>query len=44
VGDDEKSWVVDGVTKCKWHNGKTEYQCEWKIGDVVGLACDLEKM
>ena len=28
----------------KWHNGKVAYECEWKTGDVVGLACDLESM
>jgi len=44
VGNDDKSWAVDGVRQCKWHNGKVAYECQWKAGDVVGLACDLEEM
>ena len=45
VGDDASSWAVDGVRQQAWHksDGKT-YACEWKAGDVVGLACDLEAM
>ena len=45
VGDDDSSWAVDGVRQQAWHklDGKT-YACEWKAGDVVGLACDLEAM
>lgn len=45
VGDDNKSWEVDGARKCKWHSGKRGSDtCEWKVGDVLGLACDLEDM
>jgi len=44
VGDDEESWAVDSAQKCKWHHGTTVYECECKVGDVVGLASDLEKM
>jgi len=44
VGDDTESWAVDGARKYKCHAGTAEYECEWKVGDVVGLACDLEKM
>ena len=44
VGDNEESWAVDGARKFKWHDGTAAYECEWKVGDVVGLACDLEKM
>ena len=48
VGDDDSSWAVDGVRQQAWHKleGKTTktYPCEWKAGDVVGLACDLEAM
>ena len=43
VGDDEHSWAVDGARQLKWHNGTTAYACTWKEGDVVGLACDLER-
>ena len=44
-GGDDSSWAVDGVRQQAWHklDGKT-YACEWKAGDVVGLACDLEAM
>jgi len=45
VGDDEASWAVDGCRQSLWHGGSQEqYPCEWKAGDVVGLACDLEAM
>ena len=45
VGDDEHSWAVDGQNKCTKHNNeKGKYECTWKQGDVVGLACDLESM
>jgi len=45
VGDDDKSWAVDGVRQWKWHNGEEEpYTCTWNVGDVVGLACDLLEM
>ena len=46
VGDDEHSWAVDGARQLKWHKGRkgtTAYACTWKEGDVVGLACDLER-
>jgi hypothetical protein len=44
VGDDEHSWSVDGARQLKWHNGKERYECTWKQGDVIGLACDLDAM
>jgi hypothetical protein len=44
VGDDGVSWGVDGVRQRKWHKGEDDYPFEWKAGDVVGLACDLEAM
>ena len=44
VGDDEHSWAVDGARQLKWHNGKERYECTWKQGDVIGLACDLDAM
>ena len=44
VGDDEHSWAVDGARNRKWHNGNESYECTWKVGDVVGLACDLDAM
>ncbi len=46
VGDDGHSWAVDGENKRTVHKGKRgEYECDkWKNGDVIGLACDLNKM
>ena len=44
VGDDEHSWAVDGARQCKWHNGNEAYPCTWNVGDVIGLACDLNAM
>jgi hypothetical protein len=44
VGDDEHSWAVDGARQLKWHNGEERYECTWKQGDVIGLACDLDAM
>mmetsp|Transcript_35695 Transcript_35695/g.90049 ORF Transcript_35695/g.90049 Transcript_35695/m.90049 type:complete len:173 (+) Transcript_35695:1670-2188(+) len=42
VGDDSVSWGVDGARQRKWFGGRGgEYACEWKEGDVIGLACDL---
>jgi hypothetical protein len=45
VGDDEHSWAVDGDNKRSMHKGEDKaYECKWKTGDVVGLACDLDGM
>jgi len=45
VGDDAASWAVDGICRVKWNAGKQQaYECQWKKGDVIGLACDLQKM
>jgi hypothetical protein len=45
VGDDEHSWAVDGDKKRSMHKGESKaYECKWKTGDVVGLACDLDGM
>jgi hypothetical protein len=46
VGDDEHSWAVDGVYfQRATHKGERKaYECIWKTGDVVGLACDLDDM
>ena len=29
VGDDDKSWSVDGTRQLKWHNGEETYPCTW---------------
>jgi hypothetical protein len=46
VGDDGHSWAVDGETQRTKHKGESgEYECDqWKNDDVIGLACDLDKM
>jgi len=44
VGDDDNSWGVDGARRRQWHNGPiNEYGASWKIGDVIGFACDLDQ-
>jgi len=45
MGDDNMSWAFDGARKCAWHCGKNvPYTCVWKVGDVLGLACDLAEI
>jgi len=45
VGDNALSWAVEGKHKCIQHKKERgKYACQWKQGDVVGLACDLESM
>ena len=44
VGDDAHSWAVDGTRQLQWHKGQKAWKCKWRIGDVIGLACDLDKM
>jgi solute carrier family 25 (adenine nucleotide translocator) protein 4/5/6/31 len=44
VGDDAHSWAVDGARQRKWHHAGEPYECTWQTGDVIGLACDLDKM
>jgi hypothetical protein len=45
VGDDENSWGVDGERFVLWHDGERAWPLTrpWKQGDVIGLACDLER-
>ncbi len=40
------SWAVDGQNKLTNHKGKTgEYKCDQcQLVDIIGLACDLDKM
>jgi len=51
VGDNQQSWAVDGVSKKRLHKseggnedcvGDCLYDCSWKKGDIIGLACDLK--
>jgi len=44
VGEDNQSWSFDGANKCKRHQVSEKVDIEWKVGDVVGLACDLDSM
>ena len=45
VGDDAVSWAVEGLSQIKWNKREQEaYECQWKEGDVIGLACDLQAM
>jgi len=42
LGDDDQSWAVSGKGNKARHNGNAQpYACNWRAGDVVGLACDL---
>jgi len=42
VGTNKHSWAFDGVENCRWHNSSEKIELNWKAGDVVGLACDLD--
>lgn len=42
VGDDKHSWAIDGDRRCLWHIDSIAYGKEWKIGDVCGIACNLD--
>ena len=55
VGDNHQSWAVDGSQQKKFHRDErlshlkpeayyAEYENSWKVGDVVGLACDLQSL
>jgi ankyrin repeat protein len=42
VGDDDKSWAVDGHRKQKWHNNEgMHFGSSWSNNDVIGLAIDM---
>eukprot|EP00931_Biecheleriopsis_adriatica_P105532 TRINITY_DN80095_c0_g1_i1.p1 TRINITY_DN80095_c0_g1~~TRINITY_DN80095_c0_g1_i1.p1 ORF type:complete len:407 (+),score=76.55 TRINITY_DN80095_c0_g1_i1:39-1259(+) len=43
IGDDDNSWGVDGVRKVLWTKGETQpWDCVWSVGDVIGLAVNVE--
>jgi len=45
VEDDAVLWSVNGADQIAWNRGeKQAYECKWKRGDVIGLACDLQAM
>ena len=35
---------MDGTRQRRWHHAGEPYECTWQTGDVIGLACDLDKM
>ena len=43
VGDDARSWGADGARRKLWHGGEAEWSVEWKDGDVIGCAADLDQ-
>ena len=43
IGDDSRSWAIDGTRLRKWHSkSATAYGKLWQCGDVVGFAVDLD--
>jgi len=45
VGDNDRSWGVDGLVKKLWHNGDDiplEMEHYWQDGDVIGLAVNID--
>jgi len=44
LGEDKESWSMNSINQSRWHDGAREdFACEvLKVGDVVGLACDLK--
>lgn len=45
VGDDVHGWAVDGVRHNVWHCGPkavTYWQRDWREGDVLGCAVDID--
>ncbi len=44
VGDDDKSWGVDGFRVQKWHNNDSNcFGSAWSNGDVIGFAIDMRE-
>ena len=46
VGDDAISWAVDGERMSLWHGSSRPWAtdgAQWKEGDVIGIACDLDE-
>jgi len=42
VGDDMESWAVDGTNCCALHDVAKDWTCSWVVGDVVGLAANVD--
>jgi hypothetical protein len=44
VGDDDKSWAVDGYRRQKWYGNKeSPYGGPWSNNDVIGFAIDMRQ-
>jgi len=42
VGDDDSSYAFDGYRLVTWHSGKKHYGRIWDIGDILGVAINLD--
>jgi hypothetical protein len=42
VGDDKTSFAFDGYRISLWHDGQKQYGELWDIGDIIGVAIDLD--
>ena len=43
TGNDENGWSFNGnIAKILWHNKEYEYGKQWKEGDIVGCAIDID--
>lgn len=43
VGDNGRSWGVDGFRRTLWHDGEYgKMECGWEVGDVIGLAMNID--
>jgi nucleoredoxin len=42
VGDDKVSWGFDGARRVAWFGGTVPWACEWGVGDVIGLAANVD--
>jgi len=42
VGDDAESWGVDGTRQAKWHDGSVDWACRWAVGDIIGIAANID--
>ena len=42
VGDTEESWAIDGSGSYKYNNGLLSWPGSWKVGDIIGLAANVD--
>eukprot|EP00592_Proboscia_alata_P021127 CAMPEP_0194403016 /NCGR_PEP_ID=MMETSP0176-20130528/1689_1 /TAXON_ID=216777 /ORGANISM="Proboscia alata, Strain PI-D3" /LENGTH=734 /DNA_ID=CAMNT_0039200657 /DNA_START=106 /DNA_END=2307 /DNA_ORIENTATION=- len=43
VGDNNTSWGVDGNRSIRWHDGELPWPCSWEVGNIIGLAANIDK-